>query len=132
MDSDFKDMLPGSLQAYANFGMAVVVIIVGAIGYYRKMRGEGVTTANLATVDRLTDRYTVTVGWLQKIYDGVMLVNGGIVRMIEIQEERDRKDELEKEYRRGRDEASDRYGRQSRERERERDDHNHVRQKPGS
>lgn len=41
---DVANMFSGSLQAYANFGMAVAVTAVGVWGYYKRIRGAVATS----------------------------------------------------------------------------------------
>lgn len=110
MDMDFSNMLPGSLQAYANFGMAVVVILVGLIGYLRKLRAgsDDAVPANVEA-NRLAT-HSVVLDWLDKIHAAVMNNTITTKEIVELLRERARHDELEREYQRGRDDSEDRTG----------------------
>lgn len=108
--SDLVDfsIFPASVQAYATVGVSVILGFVGIYGYYKKFRGETVSAVaagpSLDTLmARLEDQNATICSHLETFGNAL---GSGITYLEEIRtmmKDKVRRDELEREFQRGRD-----------------------------
>lgn len=112
---DVVETISSSAQTYVNFGMAVVVILVGLVGYYQKMRSkrEKASFVQLNDMGLIKPLEKLGIGlgeaieWLKKIHSNTEQSNINEKIMIDFEMEKRRQSELKRAdyegFRRGQD-----------------------------
>lgn len=102
---DISKMLPGSVQTYANFIVAIVVAGVGIYGYYKKVRGDEPITAGGQTFPDANAN--LILDWLRRLFSHAEEQSHRLERIAKFLEEREHREELEREYQRGKNDADE-------------------------